>query len=33
MVDGMAGKPGTFDIDRLVREFPLEERIVRDQHQ
>lgn len=29
MVDGMAGKPGTFDIDRLVREFPLEERIYR----
>ncbi|MDL2398377.1 protein-methionine-sulfoxide reductase catalytic subunit MsrP [Rhizobium mayense] len=28
-VDGMAGKPGTFDIDALIKEFPPEERVYR----
>jgi sulfoxide reductase catalytic subunit YedY len=28
-VDGMVGKPGTFDIDELIKEFPPEERVYR----
>ncbi|MDL2406548.1 protein-methionine-sulfoxide reductase catalytic subunit MsrP [Rhizobium calliandrae] len=28
-VDGMVGKPGTFDIDALIKEFPPEERVYR----
>lgn len=28
-VDGMVGKPGTFDLDALMKEFPIEERIYR----
>ncbi|WFU10276.1 protein-methionine-sulfoxide reductase catalytic subunit MsrP [Rhizobium sp. CB3090] len=28
-VDGMVGKPGTFDIDALIKEFPTEERVYR----
>ena len=28
-VDGMVGKPGTFDLEQLIKEFPLEERVYR----
>ena len=28
-VDGMVGKPGTFDIDQLIKDFPVEERVYR----
>ncbi|MBB5572307.1 MULTISPECIES: protein-methionine-sulfoxide reductase catalytic subunit MsrP [Rhizobium] len=28
-VDGMVGKPGTFDIDALIKDFPPEERVYR----